>query len=97
MKPSPSMCGRCGYHSDDATLVTGGARAEPKVGDLSVCLACGAISEFVDGGGQRLMSAAEIAALPATTRFVLTQAQIAQALVISPQAADEMRRRGGRS
>lgn len=42
-------CPECGYVTNSTAPVNGGAHTEPKKGDVSVCLSCGAPSVFEYG------------------------------------------------
>lgn len=57
----------CGYEFDEMTVVAGAER-EPNPGDYTYCIACGRISEFVEGLELRLVSEAELDGLPSEHR-----------------------------
>lgn len=40
------LCPACGYHTDAASGIDGKATAAPGKGDITMCLACGAILQF---------------------------------------------------
>lgn len=46
----PTPCPACGYLTTEVTGVGRGVGRTPKDGDVSVCLACGALGIFAAGG-----------------------------------------------
>lgn len=73
-------CPGCGHKLNAATEV-GGGEAQPRTGDLSACLYCGAGLLFVDdGGGVRLLMQHEIEALPPDEKQILSSAMAVAAI-----------------
>lgn len=68
-----SECPACGYRINDATPMEPGN--VPKPGDLSACLRCAAPLAFTPELTVRLITTAEVAALPAAELRALRQAQ----------------------
>ena len=60
-------CPRCGYKCDAATAVSD-EPIEPKAGDLSVCLHCGAPLEFAEDLTPRWLTFDEFKTLPPDVR-----------------------------
>ena len=40
-------CPKCGYHMDDSTNIHDES-LKPETGDISICLKCGAVHQFMD-------------------------------------------------
>ena len=59
-----SRCPDCGYAMDAASPVSGNADEEPRPGDLSVCLDCGAVLVFTNELGMRVATLREMNEAP---------------------------------
>lgn len=67
---APCLCPACGYASDVASNLPGGGHAEPRPGDLSICLNCAALSAFRLDLSLRLLSQRELQDLPDEAKSV---------------------------
>ena len=58
-------CPRCGLPFDAALRaeMPGSVEAPPRVGDISVCIRCGFLSVFVEGGKLRPMTVEDVQAM----------------------------------
>ena len=61
------QCPRCGYGGDAASAADGGDY-KPKIGDLFVCLKCGAALEFAAEATPRWLTFEEVKTLPTAAR-----------------------------
>lgn len=46
MRTAKTLCPRCGYEVDGATVITQQKEVAPEPGDISLCLNCGGLNEF---------------------------------------------------
>ena len=71
-------CWRCNYKIDSTSSATG--RDKPKAGDVSMCLACGAVAIFTDDMQLREPTVTELAEVSGNP--VLIKAQIYRAGIV---------------
>ena len=79
-RTEPWNCKVCGYRID-AVGHEGGKDVSPKDGDLTICLNCGALYQYVNGV-PALMSDSEIDALPGDVKTELIKLELLRSRLV---------------
>jgi hypothetical protein len=81
----PFTCLRCGYEFDRAGGIGRDPQPTPSAGAVSLCIKCGDVAIFLEGGGLRVPTAAEMASIESDDDMKKIRGLLAQAIAARRQ------------